>query len=171
MVHMRQGLAGLLDTGAVIYQPLCLLVLADVHGQQDQTEAGLDTLSEALAIIGADSQSYLAAELYRLQAELRLRHAPVDLSQAERGLQQALDIARRQQAKGWELRAATSLARLWLRQGKRQAAHGVLEPVFRWFTEGFDTADLQEAEALLSALKHPVIYLAAADNSIDPKTR
>jgi predicted ATPase len=152
MVQMRRGLAGLLETGAVIYQPLCLLVLADVHGQQGETEAGLDALAEALAIIGEDSQSYLAAELYRLQAELRLRHAPVEMSQAERGLQQALDIARRQQAKGWELRAAMSLARLWLHQEKRQAAHDMLESVFRWFTEGFDTADLQEAQALLSAL-------------------
>jgi predicted ATPase len=152
LAQMRQGLAGLLDTGAVIYQPLCLLVLAEVHGQQDQTEAALRALSEALAIIGEHAQSYLAAELYRLQAELHLRHAPVEMSQAERGLQQALDIARRQQAKAWELRAAMSLARLWQRQGKRQAAYGLLEPMYSWFTEGFDTADLQEAKGLLAAL-------------------
>jgi predicted ATPase len=152
MVQMRRGLAGLLDTGAVIYQPLCLLVLADVHGQQNQIEAGLLHLSEALVIIGEYRLSYLAAEIYRLQGELRLRHASVERSQAECSFQQALDIARRQQAKAWELRAAMSLARLWQRQGKRQAAYGILEPVYSWFTEGFDTADLQEAKALLSAL-------------------
>jgi predicted ATPase len=74
------------------------------------------------------------------------------MSQAECGLQQALDIARRQQAKAWELRATMSFARLWQRQGKRQAAYELLEPVYSWFTEGFDTADLQEAKGLLAAL-------------------
>ena len=73
-------------------------------------------------------------------------------TQAETCFQQALDIARRQQAKSWELRAATSLARLWQRQRKRAEAHALLAPIYGWFTEGFDTADLQEARALLEAL-------------------
>uniref|UniRef100_UPI001178A5E4 ATP-binding protein n=1 Tax=Candidatus Entotheonella palauensis TaxID=93172 RepID=UPI001178A5E4 len=152
--HMRLGLAGILDTGAVIYQPLCLLVLADVYGKANQTEAGLRALSEAIATIGEDGQSYLAAELYRLQGELLLQHIPVERVQPESGFQQALDTARRQQAKGWELRAAMSLARLWQRQGMQRAAHALLEPVYRWFTEGFDTADMQEARGLLAALSH-----------------
>ncbi|WP_089945797.1 hypothetical protein [Candidatus Entotheonella palauensis] len=149
---MHRGLADILDTGAVIYQPLCLLVLAEAHGKADQAKAGLRALSEAFATVGEDAQSYLAAELYRLHGELLQQRAPLETAQAECAFQQALDIARRQQAKAWELRAAMSLARLWQRQGMREAARAVLEPVYNWCTEGFDTADLQEAKTLLAAL-------------------
>ena len=90
--------------------------------------------------------------MYRLQGDLLLRHRAPDAAQAEVCFQHALAIARRQQAKSWELRAATSLARLWQHQGKRTAARELLAPVYGWFTEGFDTADLQEAKALLDAL-------------------
>jgi predicted ATPase len=83
---------------------------------------------------------------------LLLRRAVPDAAQAEACCKQALAIAHRQQAKSWELRAATSLARLWQQQGKRAAAYDLLAPVYGWFTEGFDTADLQEAQALLDAL-------------------
>ena len=93
-----------------------------------------------------------AAEAYRLQGELLLRQAVPDAAQAEACFQQALAIARRQQAKSWELRAAMSLSRLWQQQGKRTEAHALLAPVYGWFTEGFDTADLQEAKALLEEL-------------------
>ncbi len=153
IAQMRRGLADILDTGAVIYQPLCLWVLAEAHGKADQTEAGLRALSEAFAIIGEGGQSYVAAELHRLHGELLLRYAPADMAQAEREFQLALDIARRQQAKAWELCAAVSLARLWQRQGKGPEAHGVLEPVYRWFAEGVDTADLQDAKTLLAAMQ------------------
>ncbi len=81
-----------------------------------------------------------------------LHHATPDVSQAESCFQQALAIARDQEAKSWELRAATSLARLWQSQGKRQAAYDLLAPVYEWFTEGFDTADLKDAKALLGEL-------------------
>jgi len=91
-------------------------------------------------------------ELYRIKGELLLRHTVPDVHQAEACFQQALAIARRQQAKSWELRAAMSLARLWQGQGKRAAARQLLAEVYGWFTEGFDTADLQEARALLEAL-------------------
>ena len=94
----------------------------------------------------------LRRRLYRLQGELLLRQAVPDAAQAETCFQQALAIARRQQAKSWELRAAMSLARLWQQQGKRNEAYDLLAPVYGWFTEGFDTADLQEAKALLDAL-------------------
>ena len=94
----------------------------------------------------------LLAEAYRLQGELLQRQAVPDAAQAEACFHQALAIARRQQAKSWELRAATSLARLWQRQGKRAEARELLAPVYGWFTEGFDTADLQEARALLEEL-------------------
>jgi predicted ATPase len=94
----------------------------------------------------------MLAETYRLQGELLLRQTVPDATQAEACFQQVLAITRRQQAKSWELRAATSLARLYQRQSKRAEAHELLAPVYGWFTEGFDTADLQEAKALLDAL-------------------
>ena len=90
--------------------------------------------------------------MYRLQGVLLLRQAAPDAAQAEDCFQQSLAIARRQQAKSWELRAAMSLSRLWQQQGKQTAAHKVLAPIYDWFTEGFDTADLQEAKALLAEL-------------------
>jgi predicted ATPase len=95
----------------------------------------------------------MLAEAYRLQGELLLRQATPDAAQAEACFQQALAVARRQQAKSWELRAAMSLSRLWQQQGKQAEARALLAPVYGWFTEGFDTADLQEAKALLAALE------------------
>jgi len=94
----------------------------------------------------------LLPEAYRLQGALLLRQAAPDAAQAEACFQQALTIARQQQARSWELRAAVSLARLWQQQGQQAAAHDLLAPIYAWFTEGFDTADLQEAKALLEAL-------------------
>ena len=93
------------------------------------------------------------------KAELRLRLDPADEQRAEAGFRRALEIARRQQAKSWELRAATSLARLWGEQGRRAEARDLLAPVYGWFTEGFDTADLKEAKALLdrAGLSRPLI--------------
>jgi predicted ATPase len=92
------------------------------------------------------------AELYRLQGTLLLTRSGEPYAEAEACLQQALAIARRQQAKSWELRAAMSLSRLWQRQGKRAEAYELLAPIYGWFTEGFDTADLPEAKALLEEL-------------------
>jgi predicted ATPase len=90
--------------------------------------------------------------VYRLKGELLLQEAPAHRAEAERNFQQALAVSRRQQARSWELRAALSLSRLWQRQGKQEEARELLAPVYGWFTEGFDTADLQEAKALLEAL-------------------
>jgi predicted ATPase len=90
--------------------------------------------------------------LHRLHGELLLRQAVPEAQAAEDRFQQALEVARHQQAKSWELRAAMSLARLWQSQGKRAAARALLAPIYGWFTEGFDTADLKEAKALLDAL-------------------
>jgi len=92
------------------------------------------------------------AELHRLQGELLLQQTMPEARQAEVCFQHALDVARRQQAKSWELRAAVSLARLWQQQGKRPEAYDLLAPIYGWFTEGFDTVDLQEAKALLEVL-------------------
>jgi len=90
--------------------------------------------------------------LYRLKGELLLQQSSGNSTEAEVCFHHAINIAQSQQAKSWELRAATSLARLWHQQGKRQEAHDLLAPVYEWFTEGFDTADLQDAKALLDAL-------------------
>ena len=95
---------------------------------------------------------FYTAELYRLKGELLLRQAMTNAPQAEASFRQALALARRSQAKWWELRAAMSLARLWQHQDKRQDAYDLLAPVYDWFTEGFDTPDLQEAQALLYQL-------------------
>ena len=92
-------------------------------------------------------------EVYWLKGELLWHQAIPDEAQAETCLHQAVDIARRQEAKSWELRAAVSLARLWQRQVKRAEAQALLAPIYDWFTEGFDTADLQEARALLEELE------------------
>jgi predicted ATPase len=109
-------------------------------------------LAEALKTFEASGRGDLLAEAYRLQGELLLQQAAPDVAQAEACFHQALAIARRQEAKSWELRAALSLARLWQRQGQTAEARALLAPLCGWFTEGFDTADLQEAKALLEAL-------------------
>jgi predicted ATPase len=93
-----------------------------------------------------------AAEMSRLQGALRLQLASPEVPQAEACFQQAIDVARRQQAKALELRASLSLSRLWQQQGQQHAARGLLASIYAWFTEGFDTADLQEAKALLEEL-------------------
>jgi predicted ATPase len=109
-------------------------------------------LAEAVTLVAATEERWCEAELYRLQGALLLQRSRADVGQAEACFQQALDIARRQQAKALELRAALSLARLWQGQGQRAAACQLLAESYGWFTEGFDTADLQEAKALLAEL-------------------
>ena len=100
----------------------------------------------------SNDERWWEAELHRLKGELLQQQAVSDISQAEVCFQQALAVARQQQAKSLELRAAMSLAHLWQHQGKRAEARALLAPIYHWFTEGFDTADLQEARALLEAL-------------------
>jgi predicted ATPase len=152
LAQMRQGLAAVLATGQMLAQPRCLVLLAEAAGHVGQVTEGLRLLAEALAALKASGQGDLLAEAYRLQGEFLLRQALPDMTQAEACFQQALAIARRQQAKSWELRAALSLSRLWQRQGKCAKARELLAPVYGWFTEGFDTPDLQEARALLTTL-------------------
>ena len=130
---------------------ICSL-LAEVAGSIGQVAEGLRLLAEALPLLEASERRDMLAEVYRLQGALLLQQATPEAARAEACFQQALAIARRQQAKSWELRAATSLARLWQQQGKRTEARELLAPIYGWFTEGFDTADLQDAKALLEAL-------------------
>ena len=105
-----------------------------------------------LTLVDTTGERYYAPELHRLKGELLLQHSSDNQADAETCFHHALEIARSQQAKSLELRAATSLARLWQQQGRLQEAYDLLAPVYDWFTEGFDTADLQEAKALLDAL-------------------
>jgi predicted ATPase len=149
---MQQSLQSLLDGGAAIFRPGFLLLLADAHGQVGQMDAGLALLTAALQEVEENGVCYIEAEIWRLQGEFWLRQATPETSRAATCFEQALAVARRQQAKWWELRAAMSLARLWQQQGKRDEAHQLLAPVYGWFTEGFDTADLQDAKALLAEL-------------------
>jgi predicted ATPase len=144
LTQIGQGLAALRATGSETRAFLSVLVTA--YGRVGQREEGLRVAEEALAVSRRDAQ------LYRLKGELLLRRSAEHQAEAERCFRQALEIARRQGAKSLELRAAMSLARLWQRQGKCQEAHDLLAPVYGWFTEGFDTADLQEAKALLDEL-------------------
>ena len=152
LTQLRQGLAAVAATGQELSQPFGLILLAEAVGHTGQVEEGLRLLAETLTAFEASGRGDLLAETYRLQGEFLLRQAVPDAAQAEACFQQAIAIARRQQARSWELRAATSLSRLWQCQGKRAAAYDLLAPVYGWFTEGFDTADLQEAKALLEAL-------------------
>jgi predicted ATPase len=149
LAHLRRGLAAVQATGAVRTYPSGLL--AERYWQTGQAKEGLRLLAEALAMVDKNGERWWAAELFRLRGELLLQQDVSDMLQAETCFWQALDIARRQQAKSWELRAAMSLNRLWQRQGKRTEAYEVLAEAYGWFTEGFDTADLQEAQALLDA--------------------
>jgi predicted ATPase len=149
IAEMRQGLAADLATGATLWQPYFLGLLAEAYGAGGHPDAGLTALAEALAVLDTTEVRFSVAELYRLKWALLLQQAVPDTGQVAACFHQALDIARQQQAKSWELRAATSLARLWQSQYQRQDAYDLLAPVYHWFTEGFDTADLQEAQALL----------------------
>jgi predicted ATPase len=151
ITEMGQGLAAFQATGAGLLKPYWLALLAEAHSKR-QTEEALRLLDEAQMLTDRTGGSCCEAELYRLKGELQLGQTIPDELQAETCFQQAIDVARRQQAKSWELRAAMSLARLWQQQGKYAEARDLLAPVYGWFTEGFDTADLQEAKALLQAL-------------------
>ena len=152
IAEMRKGLGTRQTTGSVINLPTWLAVLAEAHRGIGQVEEGLHLLAEALALVKETETRSYAAELHRLRGELLLTVSAENHGEAESCFRQALDIARHQQAKSWELRAATSLARLWQFQDKRAGAYDLLAPVYEWFTEGFDTADLQEAKSLLEAL-------------------
>jgi predicted ATPase len=143
--EIRQGLDADLAAGSKVWQPYFLGLLAEAYGADGRPEEGL----EELAVMDATEVRFYEAELHRLKGTLLLKQAVPDTSQAESCFQHAMTVAQQQSAKSWELRAATSLACLWQSQGKHQDAYELLAPVYGWFTEGFDTADLHEAKTLL----------------------
>jgi class 3 adenylate cyclase/predicted ATPase len=158
IAQIRQGLTASQATGAEVARPHFLALLAESCGKGGQTEEGLSALTEALGIVHKNGEREYEAELYRLRGELMLAQSSVQRlassvqKEAEECFLKAIEIARRQQAKSLELRAATSCARLWHQQGKPKEAHAMLAEIYNWFTEGFDTKDLQEAKTLLEEL-------------------
>jgi DNA-binding winged helix-turn-helix (wHTH) protein/tetratricopeptide (TPR) repeat protein len=183
LAQIQQGLAGLRTIGQELGRPYFLALLAEAYGKGGQAEEGLIVLAEALDFTYKTGECMHQAELYRLKGELTLAQSSVQslgssvkkrgkakvksgklpvpnpqsptpsAHEAEECFRKALDIAQRQQAKALELRATMSLARLWRSQGKRTEAHQMLSEIYGWFTEGFDTTDLQEAKALLTELR------------------
>jgi predicted ATPase len=152
LAQMHQGMTAVLATGQTLSRSLSLVLLAEAAAYIGQVEEGLRLLTDALAAFEVSSRGDMLTEAYRLQGELMLWQGVSESARAEACFQWALALARRQQAKSWELRVAMSLSRLWLRQGKRDEARALLAPIYGWFTEGFDTADLQEAKALLETV-------------------
>jgi predicted ATPase/class 3 adenylate cyclase len=152
LAQVRQGIAAYRATGAALWVPYFCTLLADVSNHLGHAEDDLQVLAEAHTLVEQHEERWWEAEISRLRGVLLLRQPGTPQAEAEAWLQRALDVARRQQAKSWEVRAAMSLARLWQQQGKRAEAHELLAPIYGWFTEGFDTTDLQEAKALLAEL-------------------
>ena len=152
VAQLREGYAAYCGDGAQIECSHWLALLAEAYRDTGRPVEGLRLIAEALDYVGQTDIVYYEAELYRLDGELRLRLDAGDEQRAESSFRRALEIARHQQAKAWELRAATSLARLWGEQGRRTEALELLAPVYGWFTEGFDTADLKRAKTFLDEL-------------------
>jgi DNA-binding SARP family transcriptional activator/predicted ATPase len=165
IAQLRQGVAAWKATGAVVLVPYYLALLAEMLGQTGQTETGLTTLAEALATVDQSGERFWEAEIYRLKGELlwkdegerpvlsalKGRNAERELT-PEDCFRRAIDIARCQSGKSLELRATVSLCRLWQAKGKQEQARQMLAEIYNWFAEGFDTADLKEAKALLEEL-------------------
>jgi predicted ATPase/class 3 adenylate cyclase len=152
IAKIHQSMAALQATGAKLARPWHHALLAEAYMNEGQAKQGLNLLTEALATVHETGERFFEAELYRLKGELVLAHSAEDRLEAESCFHQAIAVARHQQAKSLELRAAMSLSRLWQRQGKQTEARKLLAEIYGWFTEGFDTADLQEARALLEEL-------------------
>ena len=136
IAQIRQGIVAYRATGAALFVPYFCTVLAEVSAHLGHTEDGLQALAEAHTLVEQQEERYWEAEVCRLRGVLLLRQPETSQAEAETWLQRALDVARRQQAKSLELRAAMSLARLWQRQGKRGEARELLAPIYGWFTEG-----------------------------------
>jgi len=152
IAEMQQALVELAGVGSRLGAQLFVSMRADALRKVGRHDDALGALALGVARAEKQRQHYYDAELHRLRAEILLDMDGDVVEEAEALLAQSLEIARRQEAKTFELRAATSLARLWQRQGKHDAARALLAPVYDWFTEGFDTCDLKEAKALLAEL-------------------
>jgi predicted ATPase len=149
---MRQGIAAWEATGAAFHCPHHLALLAEPYAKVGQIEEGLEVLSKALEVVERTGERYYEAELHRLRGELLRMQGETGDEKVEACFRKTLEVARRQEARSWELRAAMSMSRLWQSRGRREEAHKLLAGIYGWFTEGFDTPDLKEAKALLEDL-------------------
>jgi len=150
-VHViTSGINARRSTAATALEPFCLSYLAGAHAELDNFDDAPSCIREAMTKVETTEESWFEAEIKRMAGEIALLLPDPD--EAEEYFEHALAVARQQQAKSWELRAATSMARLWRDQGKRQQARELLAPIYGWFSEGFDTLDLKEAKALLDEL-------------------
>ena len=146
------GITSLRSTGATLYEPWHLWHLAMAYAELGQPDDARRCIDDAMDKVERSKEKWCEAEVNRIAGEIALKSLAPDTEKAEKYFDRALAVARQQQAKSWELRAAMSMARLWRDQGKPQQARELLAPVFGWFTEGFDTLDLKEAKALLDEL-------------------
>ena len=152
-VHkISSGIAAWRSTEATAFVPFYLSCLARAYAQLGQLEEARRAIGEAITTIEGTNENWFEAEINRTAGEIALKSPEPDAAKAAGYFERALSVARKQQAKSWELRAAKSMARLWRDQGKRDKARDLLVPVYGWFTEGFDTLDLKEAKTLLDAL-------------------
>jgi len=153
LVELQQGIADMRAFGAGIWLPFRCTMLAEVFDLLGDTKASLQSLAEAQNLMDQTEERWWEPEIYRLRGTLLLRHSIAAPAEGETWLRRAVDVASRQAARSLELRAATSLARLWHDQGKHDEARDLLEPVYNWFTEGFDAPDLKVARAMLEELR------------------
>jgi predicted ATPase len=149
---LTSGIVGYRSTGATLSITAFLSHLARAYGDNGQFDNAWRCIGEAVTVIENAKERWYEAEVHRTAGEVALKSPKRDAAKAEAHFERALAVARQQQAKSWELRAAMSMARLWRDQGKRDEARELLAPVYGWFTEGFDTLDLKEAKALLDEL-------------------
>jgi adenylate cyclase len=153
IAQIHEGLTAYRALGGELYRPYFLCWLAEAYREPDRLNDGLSALTEALAAADEQENRNYEAEMHRIKGELLLKQNNSNASEAQRCFQRAIEIARTQSAKSWELRATTSLARLLAKQGHRDEARTMLTEIYNWFTEGFDTADLKDAKALLDELR------------------
>ena len=149
---ITSGITSLRSTGAILYEPWHLWYLAMAYAELGQPDDARRCIDDAIDRVERSNEKWCEAEVHRIAGEIALKSPAPDTEKAQKYFKRALTVARQQQAKSWELRAATSMARLWRDQGKRDQALDLLAPVYGWFTEGFDTLDLKEAKALLEEL-------------------
>jgi adenylate cyclase len=152
IITLRSSIDALWNLGTESLFTYALILLAEVCSRAEMRAEGLASIDEALRLMEKNDDRNTEAELYRVRGELLLQGG-ASAAEAEACFRRAIEIAKRQEAKSWELRAAMRLARLWQKQGKREEARQMLAEIYGWFTEGFDTADLQEAKALLDELQ------------------
>jgi predicted ATPase len=152
-IHMiTSGITALRSTGGTLMRPWFLSNLAKAYAELGQFDDAWRCIGEAITAVETTRERFFEADIHRLAGEIALKSPEPDSAKAEACFERALAVARAQQAKSWELRAAISMARLWRDQGRRDEARVLLAPVYGWFTEGFDTLDLKEARALLDGL-------------------